>query len=210
MIESILSSLLGVVLIVAPVIPAFFIGFYTSLTFNVLFLYFLNRFLFPKVIYSNYFLKEYFLGILLVVIVFEIISFLIVPLDANIHLFVDKEDINNMSELEIVYHHFGSFNTIFLGLIYLKISIFYISWRIQGFIFKEQYKAYRIKDFVLSKPDNKGKHIGLYIGIFFTLTNIDILLFIINLQEEVFIPIYRLVELIYQYFLIDWAFRLLG
>ncbi|AAP76860.1 hypothetical protein HH_0263 [Helicobacter hepaticus ATCC 51449] len=45
------------------------------MTFNVLFLYFLNRFLFPKMIYSNYFLKEYFLGILLVVIVFEIISF---------------------------------------------------------------------------------------------------------------------------------------
>lgn len=78
MIESILFSLLGIVLIVAPVIPAFFIGFYTSLTFNVLFLYFLNRFLFPKVIYSNYFFKEYFLGILLVVVVFEMISFLIV------------------------------------------------------------------------------------------------------------------------------------
>ncbi|STP14474.1 Uncharacterised protein [Helicobacter fennelliae] len=78
MIESILFSLLGIVLIVAPVIPAFFIGFYTSLTFNVLFLYSLNHFLFPKVIYSNYFLKEYFLGILLVVIVFEMISFLIV------------------------------------------------------------------------------------------------------------------------------------
>ena len=75
MIESILFSLLGIVLIVAPVIPAFFTGFYTSLTFNVLFLYSLNHFLFPKVIYSNYFLKEYFLGILLVVIVFEMISF---------------------------------------------------------------------------------------------------------------------------------------
>lgn len=110
-----------------------------------------------------------------------------------------------MSEIEIFYYHFVNFNAVFLGLIYLKILIFYISWRIQGFIFKEQYKAYRMKDFILSIPDNKGKYIGLYLGIFFTLTNIDILLFMINLKGEMLIPIYRLVELMYQYFLIDWA-----
>lgn len=206
MIESILFSLLGIVLIISPVIPAFFIGFYASLIFNVLFLYFLNRFLFPKVIYSNYFFKEYFLGILLVVVVFEIIAFLIMPFDANIYLFADKEDINNMPKLEVFYHHFGSLNAIFLGLIYLKVLIFYISWRIQGFIFKEQYKAYRIKDFVLSKHNNKGKYIGFYIGIFFTLSNLDILLFMINLGEhEVLVPIYHFGKLICQYFLINWA-----
>lgn len=87
MIDSIVFSLLGIILIFAPIIPAFFISFYTSLVFNVLFLYFLNRFLFPKVIYSNYFLKEYFLGILLVVIVFEMIGFLIVPINEHTNLF---------------------------------------------------------------------------------------------------------------------------
>ena len=194
---------LGITLLLAPVIPSFYIGFYTSLAFNVAFYYFLNRSLFPKIIYSHHFFKEYFLGILLVVILFESIGFVIMPFDViDIGFLANQETIENYAAEELfLYNYLVEFNAPFIGLFYLKILLFYISWRIQGFIFKEQYKAYRIKDFILSKPDNKEKYVSLTLGIFFTLSNIDVLPFMINVGDrELLIPIFRMAKLLYQYF----------
>ena len=104
--------------------------------------------------------------------------------------------------IDDLYVKLRDFIAPFVGLLYLKAMIFFISWRILGFVFKEEYKAYRIKDFVVSKqpPNKKAKYTGLTLGIFFTLSNIDILPFMMSFEErEVLMPIVRCVQFFYQY-----------
>lgn len=51
----------------------------------------------------------------------------------------------------------------------------------------------------------KGKYIGLCIGIFFTLTYLDISIFMLIVGEpfKLMIPIYDLIEFIYKYFHVE-------
>lgn len=131
MIDTILMGLFfGFFTLLYPFAPHFLVGFYTSLACNVLFYYILNRFIYPKVIYSNYFFKEYFLGILVVVIIFEIIGSFMLPFKENVCTFCDDyEELKNMSSIGRFYTYFGQFNQAFIGLLFLKMMIFYISWK---------------------------------------------------------------------------------
>lgn len=194
MIESVAQGLiLGLIFtIVAHFVPHFYLVFMPTLACNVLFYYILNRFICPKTIFATNFLKSYFLGFL---IGFIIIWACIFMLDFYNYHIVDFL-------IDDLYVKLRDFIAPFVGLLYLKAMIFFISWRILGFVFKEEYKAYRIKDFVVSKqpPNKKAKYTGLTLGIFFALSNIDILPFMMSFEEgEVLMPIVRCVQFFYQY-----------
>lgn len=207
------SIVIGIVFGVICVIgfPIVFSYWIISLLINIIIYYIINRFLFPKVLYSPGYLKAYFLGVALVVLIFELIGFLIMFQIGNyanyVNHFADEERIESYSpELLFAHNYLVEFNTYFIALILVKMIIFLLSRRILGFIFKKEYKAYEINDFIIPKqpPTKKVKYVGFALGVFFTLSNIDILPLMIGFKErDVLIPIFSLMQLVYQSFYIE-------
>lgn len=179
-----------------------------SLLVNIIIYYIINRFLFPKVLYSPGYLKAYFLGVVLVVLIFELVVFLLLlPIDDAKVVYLGTAGIYNYSPEELFAFNFSKFNMIFLALMSLKMVIFLLSWfslKISIFVFNK-YKAYRINDFTIPKQPStkKVKYIGFALGVFFTLSNIDILPLMIDNKDLFPIPILDLCKFVYQSFYIE-------
>ncbi|MWV61706.1 hypothetical protein DCO58_08135 [Helicobacter saguini] len=206
MIESIFIGIaVGIMsCVICPIAPSLFLFFYLSLFLNIVFFYILNRFLVPNILFSKEFMKSYFIGMLIVIVLFETIGFCLIPASGHINPLADIDEIrkqyNGMSKI-IFEYEYVNYNVFFIGFILLKIMIFFISRWILSYIFKNEYKHYAMRHSVISfiKPNKHFKYIAIFIGVFFTLTNIDIL----GLQQEIYphIPIVVFMELIYKYFL---------
>ncbi|RDU61596.1 hypothetical protein CQA53_09925 [Helicobacter didelphidarum] len=210
MIDSILVGIaVGIMSCIIPVVPPLLLFFYLSLFLNIVFFYILNRFLVPKILFSKEFLKSYFIGMLIVVVLFETIGFYLIPTSDYINSLADIDEIkkqyDGMPEIIFKYEYVG-YNVFFIGFIPLKIMIFFISRWILRYIFKSEYKHYAMRHSVISftKPNKYFKYIAMFIGVFFTLTNIDILILLLYMyMSEAYppIPIVVFIWLIYKYFL---------